>query len=307
VGSAKQEEIWRVARELNYQPNRAAQNLANGKTDVVALLLQMDSGRELSPHYHEIIGALTYTLNEWGLNLLLAQTSEDPMATLNRLACSRVCDAIILTDMQVNDPRPELLETLGLPFVIRGSAPRPGLIAVGMDNHAVGYRAIEFLRRFGHRRIFFHNIGRSYISGLRRYEGFCRAVEEFGLQETVRYEETLYKEEEMYQLTHHLLNNPEPPTAIFAADEMAAAGVLRALTEAGVRVPEDMSVLTCLNARFMRRLSSRISVINVRQDEVAAEAGRTVVRVLRGEPVEARQTFLSPILEEYGSCAPPSR
>jgi DNA-binding LacI/PurR family transcriptional regulator len=305
VGRAKQEEIWRVARELNYQPHRAAQNLARGKTDAVAFVVQLDSSCELSPHYHEIVGALTYTLNEWGFHLLLVQADEDQTLTLTRLARTRLCDAAIITDMQVDDRRPALLESLGLPFVIRGSAPRSGLTAVGMDNAAVGYKAVEFLRRLGHRRILFQNIGRGYLSGQRRYEGFQRATQEFALEKTARYEDAVYKEDEMYTLTRRLVEEPEPPTAIFAADEVAASGVLRALSDARIRVPEDMSVLTCLNARFMRRLNPHLSVINVRQGEVAAEAAKTVARLLRGDAVEAQQTFLSPILEEHGSCAPP--
>lgn len=305
VGPAMQEEIWRVARELNYQPHRGAQNLARGKTDTVALMVRLDSTRELSPHYHEIVGALTFTLNEWGLNLLLVQSDEDAAPCLERLAGGRSCDGVIITDMQADDPRPEILTRLGLPFVIRGSAPQPGMIAVGMDNVAVGYKAVEFLRRFGHRRILFHNIGRYLMAGQRRFEGFTKAVCEFGLEETVRYEDEIYKEEDLYDLTRRVLDGPNPPTAIFAADELAAMGVFRALSDMGLSVPDDISVLTCLNARFMRRINPRMSVINVRQEEVAAEAGRTLARVLRGDSVETRQTFLSPILEEHGSCAPP--
>ncbi|MBC8101461.1 MAG: LacI family DNA-binding transcriptional regulator [Cytophagales bacterium] len=305
VGRVKQEMIWSVAKELGYQPNRTAQNLARGKTDTVGLIVKLDSSRELYPHYHEIVGALTYTLNEWGLNLLLVQCDDDPAPCLERLARARTCDAVIITDMQVDDPRPDHLERLGLPFLIRGSAPRTGLTAVGMDNETVGYKAVEFLRRFGHRRILFHNVGRTFMAGQRRYQGFTKAVEEFALTETVTYEDQVYKEEEMYALTRRLIAGADAPTAIFAADEMAAFGVFRALADAGLRVPEDVSVLTCLNARFMRRLNPRMSVINVRQEEVASEAGRLLARMLRGDSVEARQTFLSPILEEHGSCAPP--
>jgi DNA-binding LacI/PurR family transcriptional regulator len=306
VGRAKQEEIWRVARELNYQPHRAAQNLARGKTDTVALIVQLDTTGDLSPHYHEIVGALTYTLNEWGFHLMLAQAGEDQTQVLTRLAGSRLCDAVIITDMQVDDTRPTLLEELDMPFLIRGSAPRPGLTAVGMDNQAVGRLAIETLYRYGHRRILFHNIGRGFLSGQRRYEGFWQMCEEYGIGDTVRYEDILYGEAGLYEVTRDAMLGPNPPTAIFAADEIAASGVLRALADLGKRVPEDVSVLTCRNARFMRRLYPRLSVINVRQNEVAAEAGRTLVRILKGEEVEPRQYFLSPELEENGSVAPPT-
>jgi len=210
--------------------------------------------------------------------------------------------------MQISDERPHLLRELGIPFVVRGSTPYAGVPAVGMDNHAVGYKAIEFLRRLGHRRILFHNISRGFLlSGLRRYEGFMEASQEFGLRDTVRYEDVLYKEEEMYALTRQVMTEKDAPTAIFAADELAAFGVLRALNDLGLRVPDDVSVLTCLNARFMRRINPRLSVINTRQSEVASEAGSTLARILREETIEARQTFLAPILEEHGSCAPPRR
>ena len=307
VGQAKQQLIRDVAREMNYQPNRAAQSLASGKTDAVALSVRLDSSCDLPPHYHEIVGALTYTLNDWGLHLLLVQTGEDPAPALENLARARACDAVIVTDMMVDDVRPGILQSLGLPFLVRGTAPIEGVPAIGMDNHAVGYKAIEFLRRLGHRRILFHNIGRTFMSGQNRYAGFCAATTEFELGDSVRYEDVVYKEDDMYNLTRRIMREPGPPTAIFAADEMAALGVLRALAELGIAVPDQVSVLTCLNARFMRRVSPRLSFINTRQHEVATEAGRLLGRMLKGEPIEPRQTFLQPILEENGSVAPPPR
>lgn len=307
VGRAKQDAILSVARELNYQPNRAAQSLARGKTDTVALSVRLDSHCDLPPHYHEIVGALTYTLAEWGLHLLLVQTDDDPTRALETLARARTCDAVVITDIAVEDPRPALLADLALPFLIRGTAPKPDMTAVGMDNFAVGYKAIEFLRRLGHRRILFHNIGRDLVSGFRRHEGFCAAAAEFSLLDSAVYEDTVYKEDDVYSLTRRVMQAADPPTAVFAADELAALGVLCALSDLRIAVPEQVSVLTCLNARFMRRVHPKLSVINTRQHEVASEAGRTVARMLRGEAVAARQTFLLPILEENGSCAPPPR
>ncbi|HEX5323429.1 MAG TPA: substrate-binding domain-containing protein, partial [Capsulimonadaceae bacterium] len=67
------------------------------------------------------------------------------------------------------------------------------------------------------------------------------------------------------------------------------------------------SVMTCLNARFMRLVNPHLTVLNVRQDEVAAEAGHLLARLLRGEDVEKRQFFLQPLLEERGSVGPPRK
>lgn len=301
VGRAKQEEIWRVARELNYQPNRSARSLARGRTDAVGLLLQIPPSRELPPHYQEIVGALTYTLHARGFNLLLVQSDDNPVAALERLVRARACDGIVLTDMEVQDPRPGLLEQLGQAFVIRGSAPRDGLLAVGTDNVAVGRMAVEAFAARGHRRILFHNIGRHLLAGERRRQGFRQGVAAQGLEATARYVDDIWLEEDLYALTLRVLAEPDPPTAFFAADETAACGVLRALAESGRAPGRDLGVLTCLNARFMRRVLPGLSVLNVRQHEVASAAGEALAQRLRGEAVEARQTFLAPVLEDHGS------
>lgn len=304
VGLEKQQQIRRVAQELGYQPNKAAQNLAQGRTETVGLVIEPGTDYELSPHYHEIIGALNGTLSEFGLQLLLHQWRDNVAESLTRLARARTCDLLVLTDMRLQDPRPALLEAMGQPFVIRGSALQDGQLAVGMDNRAVGKLAVEYLTRLGHQRILFHNIGRDLRAGEGRYQGYVAACAALGLStESIRYEDRVWGEEGLYAYTNALFAQPEPPTAIFAADELAALGVLRALSDLGKRVPEDVSLLTCLNARFMRRILPNITAINVRQHEVAAEVGRTVGRLLSGEAVELRQYFVSPLLEERGSCS----
>ncbi len=318
VGAATRQRILDAAREMNYRPHRAAQNLARGRTDTVALMMVIDkeaqsspfggAHHELSAHYHEIIGALTYTLNQYGINLLLAQcgdTSGDPLAVMEQIARSRASDGMIITDIAVDDPRPALLEQAGLPYVVRGSSPRAGTVAVGMDNVAVGYEAITYLYGLGHRRILFYNIGRDLMSGQRRYEGFCRACGEFDLGQEVEYRDDAHYKDGIYNSVKARLQEPDFPTAIFAEDEMGAFGAIRALEEAGLRIPEDVSVMSCLNARFMRLIAPNLTVLNVRQEEVAAQAGHLLARMLHGEDVERTQMLLAPLLEEHGSTAPP--
>lgn len=305
VGVEKQQHIRRVAQELGYQPNKAAQNLAQGRTDTIGLVVEPGGDYELSPHYHEIIGALTGTLSEFGLQLLLHSWKDNVADSLAQLARTRSCDLLVLTDMRTDDPRPALLRAMNQPFVIRGTALEPESLAVGMDNYAVGKLAVEYLAGWGHRRIFFQNIGRDFRAGEGRYQGYLDACRALGLEQSARYEDSVWGEEGLYAYTRSLFIQPDPPTAIFASDELGALGVLRALSDLGKRVPEDVSVLTCLNARFMRRILPTTTTILVRQHEVAAEVGRTVGRLLSGEPIERKQYYLSPLLEERGSCAPP--
>ena len=323
VGAATRERILEAARTMNYSPNRAAQNLVRGRTDTVALMIVIDRAAkaspfledhavpdELSPHYHEMIGSLTYTLSEYGIHLMLAQCggpNVNSIEAMELLARSRSCDGLIITDMLVGDPRPAILDKIGLPYVIRGSAPKAGPAAVGMDNVAVSYEAVRYLHALGHRRILFYNIRRDLMVGQRRYEGMCQAREEFGLHETLEYHDDVHHENGVYLSLRRRLQQPNRPTAVFAEDEISALGAERAIAEAGLRVPQDVSVMTCLNARFMRLAAPHLTVMNVRLNEAAAEAGRLLVKMLRGEATEPGQMFLSPVLEERGSTGPPPK
>jgi len=319
VGADTRQRILDVARELNYRPHRAAQNLARGKTDTVALMMVInkvqqaspfmgDDGHQgLSPHYHEIIGALTYTLHQFGIHLLLAQCGGedvDPIDAMEQIARSRTCDGMVITDMKLDDRRPDILDDTGLPYVVRGSSPKPGVVAVGMDNHRVGYEAVRYLGSLGHKNILFFNIGRDLMSGQRRFEGFCQARDEFGLQATAEYRDDAHFEQGVYNAVLERLNGPNIPTAIFAEDELGAFGAERAIKDAGLRVPDDISVMTCLNARFMRLVAPNLTVLNVRQDEVASQAARLLAHMLQGQPVEKRQVLLTPLIEERASTGP---
>jgi len=323
VGPATRERILEAARDMNYSPHRAAQNLVRGRTDTAGLMMVIDSQAkaspflenhtvpdELSPHYHELIGSLTYTLSEYGIHLTLAQCGGpgvDPVTAMEALARSRMCDGLIITDIFVNDPRPAVLNKTGLPYVIRGTAPEPGAVAIGMDNAAVGYEAVHYLYSLGHRRILFYNILRDLMVGKGRFDGMCRARAEFGLEETLEYRDDVHHENGVYTCLRERLQEPNPPTAVFAEDEISALGAERAIREAGLHVPQDISVMTCLNARFMRLAAPHLTVLNVRLSEAATDAGHLLACMLRGDAVEPGQRFLQPILEERGSTGPPPK
>ncbi len=317
VGEAMRRRILEAAREMNYRPHRAAQSLARGRTDTVALMMVIDKQEEgsfpasvmhheLSPHYHEIIGALTYTLRQYGMNLLLVQCGgedQPPQDVMEEIARSRTCDGMVITDMRVDDKRPQILESAGLPYVVRGSSPKDGVVAVGIDNFQVGYQAITHLHGLGHRRVLFFNIGQDLMSGQGRFRGMCAARDALGL--IVECRDDGHYQQGTYKAVKKRLSLPDFPTAIFAEDELGAMGAIRALEEAGKRIPQDVSVMTCLNARFMRQIVPHLTVLDLHQALVAAEAGHLLAKMLRGDAVAPGQRFFAPQLDERGSTAPP--
>ena len=317
VGAAMRQRILDAAQEMNYRPHRAAQALARGRTDTVALMMvitkheQEGSGPavhdELSPHYHEIIGALTYTLQRYGINLLLAQCGEaDPLGAMEQIARSRSCDGMVITDLRVADPRIALLQDAGLPFVVRGSSDAAGVVAVGADNFQIGYRAVAHLHELGHRHILCFNIRQDLMSGRGRYAGMCAACDELGLH--AEYRDDTRTRQGADDAMRERLALPDFPTAVFTVDEIAAQAAMGALEEAGLSVPADVSVITCLNARFMHQIAPHLTVLDFASGTGwAAEAGHLLAAMLRGDTVEPGQRLIAPELNCALQHRPASR
>ena len=306
VSIERQTQIRAVARELGYSPHPGAQNLARGKTDLVALTMLIDSGDGLPPHYQEIITAVTSVFRGYGMNLILSQSeAQTQLASIEKLARSRQTDGVILTDMMIDDERPALLARYGLPYVIRGTAPTYGMPAIGLDNVALGKLAIEHLASHGHRRILFHNIGRNMMAGHGRYMGFAEATAALGITTDTEYEDSVYLESQVFTFAIERWSRPNPPTAVYAADEMAAAAFLRAFSELGLRVPADVSLMCSLNAKYMHQVLPSITKITTQQQATAQEAARQLLKILGRKPTTTEQVFLQPELVDGQSVAPP--
>jgi len=190
---------------------------------------------------------------------------------------------------------------------VRGSCTRKGVVAAGVDNFQVGYQSLAYLHRLGHRRIAVFNIGPDLMSGIGRYRGICAARDEFAVEVGVTATDAQPPPRRRLQtLFRERLQSPNFPTAVVAEDEIGALGILRALTEAGLEVPRDVSVIACRNARFMEEVMPNITVLDLHQARVAAEAGHLLARMLRRDtPPEPGQRLFAPTLDERGSAAPP--
>jgi LacI family transcriptional regulator len=308
ISIERQTQIRAVARELGYSPHPGAQNLARGKTDLVALTMLIDSGDGLPPHYQEIITAVTSVFRGHGMNLILSQSEPSAqVASVEKLARSRQTDGVILTDMMVDDERPALVSRYGLPYVIRGTAPRYGMPAIGLDNVALGRMAIDHLVSHGHSRILFHNIGRNMMAGNGRFTGYSEAISAHGIASDTEYEDSIYLEQQVFNYAVERWTAPNPPTAVYAADEMAASGFLRAFSLLGLRVPQDVSMMCSLNAKYMHQVLPSITKITTQQQATAFEAARQLLKIIGGKPASMEQVFLQPALVDGVSVAPPAR
>ena len=165
--------IVEAALELNYYPSAAAQALSRGKTDSIVFIYKRLSGPAYRLAYSGLMDALSSELQGAGYDLTVANfaTQDEVLTHLQKLASSHACDAVVLWGREEDtEPQAELLESLNMPFVVKGRHEKdhPHWHQVDFDHERMTRKAVEHLVSLGHRRI-------AYL-GFPHSEGFVRCL-----------------------------------------------------------------------------------------------------------------------------------
>jgi DNA-binding LacI/PurR family transcriptional regulator len=244
--------VQQIARELNYTVDKNASSLRRQRAGTLALLLFEDpTGDEslINPFFMAIIASITRACARHGLDLLMSfqQTSADWHADYQD---SHRADGVILLgygDYLEYRPKLERLVEEGTHFVRWGPAVEDQHgTSICCDNRLGGDLATRHLLDLGRRRIAW--IGTATLQCpefLERYMGHAEALarEGIALQDALRADASDSTEETGYRAMRGLLDRGAAFDAVFAASDLLAIGAMRALADAGRRVPEDVAVV----------------------------------------------------------------
>lgn len=284
VSEATRLRIEEIARRLNYKVDKNASNLRSQHSNTLALLLFEDPTPDASminPFFLSMLGSITRSCAVRGYDLLVSfqQLSSDWHTDYED---SRKADGIILLgygDYRDYAQRLGQLAQQGTHFV-RWGAVQPGQqeVVVGCDNIEGGRAVTRHLIERGRRKIaFVGQAGKGSPEFLDRYRGHKAALKDAGLEVlTGRHVDAISTEESGHDAAVRLMRRGVDFDAIVCASDLMAIGVIRALTEAGRRVPQDVAVTgfdDILAARF-----TNPPLTTVAQDAVAA--GERLVDVL---------------------------
>jgi len=229
--------------ELGYVAHVTARALASGRTQTIGLLARgIDN-----PFFSAVIKGVDQEVSLADYDLLLCTThsrNEKEGEYVARLSHGMADGLLIVVPTALPD-YVSLLRAARYPFVlIDHDSDAPGCTIVNAANRAGTREGIEYLIGLGHRRIGFVTGRPDVGSAVERLEGFGEAMRAAGLTvEDALVVEGDFMEERGYAAAQELLALARPPTAIFASSDTAAFGVLGAARDAGLRVPDDLSVL----------------------------------------------------------------
>lgn len=241
LGERSRVKIEQAVNQLNYKPSAVARSLVTNRRNIIGLMIPHIK----SPFFSSFTLSVEEEARKMGYNVILCHTNEDTereKECLKVLQEERVSGIIVTPVGKEFDYFEQLIGNVPVVFAVRYSS-NINISCVIADNSFGSFNAVEHLIKLGHRRIGVIN-GLLYLAnGKKRWEGALKAFN----KHNILVDEELIREGDFtvkggYNNTLKLMNLKNPPTAIFAANHLTAIGVLKALKEKGLKVPQDVSV-----------------------------------------------------------------
>lgn len=244
--------VKRAALENNYTPSQTARGLATGKTGAIGHVIPLGRHRMINPHYADFIAGAGYCYARLGYDIVMTIVEPgDEHAAYTRLSRSNKVDGFVVTGPLVEDARINLLQDIGMPFVVHGRAAGGGTLGtrdyswLDVNNLDAFERATRYLLDLGHRRIALLN-GLEHMSfAYLRRKGFEAGM----MSKQVEIDPELMFSEDMseaygFEVAHRLLALKDRPTAILTSSRLMATGAQRAIAEVGLKIGTEISLLT---------------------------------------------------------------
>jgi LacI family transcriptional regulator len=242
VAESTRKRVLKAIQELNYRPNRAARSLVTNRSDTIAIISfgttfygpgQMvanitqhakDNGFRVSPS----------TLQELG--------HEEVKAAIDELH-GHLIDGIIMIAPIVSDLMYGIGELVGdIPFIQIDTKPKPGVASVTIEQAYGSKLAVEHLIELGHRRIAEISGPMTWYDAIMRHQSWVETMARHDLPHHMSIEGH-WTAQSGYEAVHTLIDNRADFTGLVVANDQMALGAIAALSEQGLRIPEDISIV----------------------------------------------------------------
>lgn len=308
VRPATYEHVKRVIDQVGYVPNVSARNLRTGRSQLFGLIVSDIK----NPFFPELIDGFDAMATQHNIDVIFTHTNYDPKRLDHclRRMIERNVDGIALMTSEVSREALERVSSAKVPFVLLNQSTTldKKFNNIHVD-YSVGFEeAIRHLRDLGHRHIAFISGPKSFYSAERRREAFLAGIKRCGLK--IRKEwisvGDLHVEGGLAAMERLLQTSPRP-TAVVSTNDLMAVGALQAAHAAGLRVPQDISIIGFDDLPICAMVSPALTTIHHPRQEIAERAFSILLRASRpGRKTKISAHTISPRLTVRCSTAPPA-
>lgn len=288
-------------QDLGYRPYALARSLRTGQTHTLALIVTDIN----NPSFSTIASAAEDIAHSFGYSLVLYNTHDDPEREANylRTVSQRWMDGVIFVATGDQMTSLEFLNQADIPTVAIDRIPMGYMgPSITLDNNKTGRMAAEYLLQLGHRR-FAHISGpRKLLLARERLVGFENRLHESNVDpKNLLTFEGDWGCASGYSAMQQFLSSPTRPSAVFAANDRMAIGAIQAAQDAGLRVPQDISIMGVDDIEVAAFQSPALTTIRQSFIEMANLCVNLLIDILNGKEPENNQLLIEPMLVERKS------
>ncbi len=306
VNKKTREAILAVAKRHNYQANLQARALKGVKTNLIGALVPDLSNVD----YAKIIHGAEKYLEKRGCSLVILSSHMDMLKQERLLSQIRqhAIDGFIFCPIEnrIEASLIKELSTAGVPFVGIHNTLNPHICAVRSGEIQGAYMAVEHLIKLGHRRIAHITIDQPRDPGIElKRTGYLKALTDYGIEydpDLVIQASKIYGYDAGYAGLKKLFAKRTDATAVFVLCDRLAVGVYRAAAELGIKIPDDISVVSYDNREFTEVMLPRLTTVEAAFAKIGSAACKILIdRINQPEKAIERLT-ISPQLKIKDSC-----
>lgn len=272
VAKETEEAVMQAIKSLKYSPSAVARSLKVNTTKSIGMIVTTSE----SPYFAEIIHAVEDHCYRQGYSLFLCNTQNDPEKIKNHvemLAKKRVDGLLVMCSEYTQHSLDVLSGFSSVPMVVMDWGPNVDTDIIEDNSFTGGYIATKHLIDCGHKAIGLIAGELDKTTARTRYEGFVKAMNEANLSIHENWiMEGFFEPEDGYECMNKILSQDNLPTAVFCCNDVMALGAISAITEKGLRVPDDISIIGYDNIHSSRFYAPPLTTIHQSKSRLGAQA-----------------------------------
>lgn len=292
VKESTRQQVFNAMEELGYRPNFLARSLANRTSNSIGLVVSTFDGF----YFGRLLQQASRQTETHGKQLIVTDGHDTPEREEEavQMLADRQCDAIVLYTRYMSEKAiMKLINSVKMPLiVINRDVSQARERCVFFEQQEAAFNAVEYLISQGHREIACITVPIHTPTGKARLTGYRKALEKHGIpwdESRVKYGDSGMTRG--YELCQELLNEKVGFSALFACNDDMALGSSKALHQAGLRIPQDVSLFGFDDAPCAKWLEPGLSTVYLPIDNMITTAIDQAIRLVKNEPIEAIPPF----------------